>query len=159
MKKSQKDIFALLKKDHRTVEGLFAQLEKTTERGKKKRESLYSELRTEITRHSHGEEKVVYPRLKEVETTEAIGYESTEEHGVVKQLLKKLDATPCDTKQWTALITVLKEVIEHHVEEEESEMFSKMKKAFGKDDLKLMGEEFAAAKEGLMERIVGLVAA
>lgn len=140
-------IFDLIEADHRKVESLFAKLEKTTERGAKTREKLYSELRQEITLHSEAEEKAIYPLLKEKEKTEEIAFESIEEHSIVKFLIQKLDKTSCDAKEWTAQITALKEVIEHHVEEEEEEdMFKKMKSTFSSEELSEMAMGFQKIK-------------
>lgn len=144
MTKKRQDIFSLIKADHRKVEALFAKIEKTTERASNARERLYAELRGEITAHSDAEEKALYPLLKEHDETEDISFESIEEHSVVKFLIGKLDDTECASQEWTAQITVLKEVIEHHVEEEEEEMFKKMRKA-------LSAEELDAAAEGFLE--------
>jgi hypothetical protein len=145
MKKTA-DLFSLIKADHRKVEELFAKLDKTTERAAKTREELYGKLRTEITVHSFAEERGIYPLLKQEEATEDIGFESVEEHGIVKFLLGKLDNTPYDSKEWSARITALKEVIEHHVEEEEDEMFKKMKRTFSPEELKTMAVNFQENK-------------
>lgn len=146
------DIFSLLKADHRKVESLFSKLEDTTERAVQTREKIYAELRMEITAHSEGEEKAIYPDLKEEKETEEIGFESVEEHSIVKFLIKKLDHTPCDSKEWTAQITALKEVIEHHVEEEESEMFKQMREAFSEEELHNFATEFLSVKEQVLKQ-------
>lgn len=149
------DIFSLLKKDHRTVKTLFSQIDQTSERAAKKREKLYAQLREELTRHAHGEEVAIYPRLKANSETEDIGWESVEEHGVVKYLLARINEASADEPDWTALVTVLKESVEHHVKEEESEMFSKMKRAFSKEELDEISEEFLLAKEDTDLKIDG----
>lgn len=142
----KRDIFSLIKADHRKVDGLFAKLEKTTERAANTRKKWYAELRRELTLHTEAEEKALYPSLKENEKTEEIGFESVEEHDIVKFLLGKLDDTPCDAKEWTAQITALQEAVEHHVEEEEDEMFPKMRKAFSKEELEEFAQGFEAIK-------------
>lgn len=157
--KNESTLFTQIKKDHRTVEHLFSQIEKTTERAAKTREKLYAKLREEITRHSQAEEKAIYPKLKEKEGTKDIGLEGIEEHGVVKHLLHKLDTTSVEKDEWMALVTVLKEVIEHHVEEEESEMFKKMRKAFSSEELMEMSRAFQDSKKTALESIKDLVAA
>ncbi len=143
----KQNIFALLKKDHEKVSQLFSKIEKAGDKAVAKKETLYAKIREELTIHSFGEEKAVYPLLKENEKTQDIGWESVEEHGVVKYLFSKIDAATAGTPDWKALVTVLKEVVEHHVEEEESEMFSKMRKAFSKEELDLMGVNFVKAKK------------
>ncbi|HJQ69326.1 MAG TPA: hemerythrin domain-containing protein [Blastocatellia bacterium] len=119
------DIFALLKQDHEKVAGIFEQLEPTTERAEKTREELFARLKAELDLHALLEETILYPALKQEGETREIALEGVEEHRVVKQLLKELEAMPVTSEQWTAKLTVLKENVEHHVEEEEGEMFKK----------------------------------
>ena len=149
----KRELFSLIKADHRKVEGIFAKIEKTSEKAVNTREKLYDELQFELRVHSEAEEKAIYPSLKDEEETEEIGYESVEEHGIVKFLLGKLDETPCDSKEWTAQITALKEAVEHHVEEEEDEMFSKMKKAFNKEELEEFAQRFSEVKATAKEQM------
>jgi len=146
-------IFSLIKADHKEVEELFARIEKTTERAAKTRQRLYAKLRDAITRHSDAEETAVYPRLKQKSGTQEIAFESIEEHDVAKFLLRKLDATPYDSREWTAQICVLQENIEKHVEEEEGEMFKLMKRALSQEELQMMAADFEQAKMGFLERI------
>jgi hemerythrin superfamily protein len=153
------DIFSLIKADHRTVEELFAKIEKTTEHAVRTRERLYAKLREELNKHTEAEETAVYPRLKREGLTDKIAFEAVEEHEVVKYLLTKLDALLCDRRDWTALITVLKETVAHHVKEEEHELFPLMRKAFSREELAEMATEFEKSKMGIMERLVGFLAA
>jgi len=151
------DIFSLIKADHRVIEDIIRKLERTTEKGVLTRERLYSKLREELNKHTEAEEMVVYPRLKREALTEDIAYEAIEEHDVVKYLLTKLDALLCDRKDWTALITVLKETVERHIDEEEKELFPKMRKAFSKEALAEMADEFLKSKMGIMERLASFL--
>src|SRR6185369_16288491 len=117
------DAFELLKKDHEKVSGIFEKLEPTTERGVKTREELFTQLKRELDIHAQIEEQILYPVLKEADETHDITLEAFEEHNVVKQLLAELEELPKDDETWQAKLTVLKENVEHHVEEEEGEMF------------------------------------
>ncbi len=144
----RQDIFAVIKKDHRTVEGLFKKIESAD--SEMECESLYEELRSELTAHADAEEAVIYPRLKEKDPTREIAFESVEEHAVVTYLLEKLDNTEIDEERWMATLTVLKEVVEHHVEEEEDEMFRKMRRAFKSQELEEMRMDFLHAKHGML---------
>ena len=151
------DIISLIKNDHRVVKELFNRIEKSSPRASKTRTNLYKELREALLKHSHAEEKALYPRLKEHAKTKDIAFESVEEHGVVSYLLKMIDATPADSDEWTALTAVLRETIEHHVDEEEGIMFSKMGKIFSKDDLEVMGQEFEKSKRSWIETLTEAV--
>lgn len=139
-------LFNSLKKDHRTVEGLFKQIEKASE---KKRTRLFEELKTELIAHSKGEEGALYPAIQENEKTEDLARESVEEHHVVDLLLEELTDLSSDDEQWMAKLTVLKEVVQHHVEEEEKEMFKKAGKILDKDRQEEIAERIEEIKAGL----------
>lgn len=121
--------FALLKADHEKVAGILTTIEETTERAVKGRDELFARLKAELDLHAKIEEEILYPALEETEEAREITLEAYEEHRLVKQLLTELEAEPKDTEEWTAKFSVLKENIEHHVEEEEGEMFKKARPA------------------------------
>jgi hemerythrin-like domain-containing protein len=146
MKQMKEDIFSLLKADHRKVESIFAKLESTTERATATRQKLFEQLRNELAVHTEGEEKGIYPALKENPVTKELGFESVEEHAIVKFLLSKLNEGDPASPEFTAQITALKEAVEHHVEEEETELFPKMKKAFSKEELQDFANRFQEVK-------------
>jgi hemerythrin superfamily protein len=138
--------FTLLKQDHETVAGLLEKIDKTTERGLKTREDLFSRLKTELDIHAKIEEEIFYPALEGEEETRDITLEAFEEHRLVKQLLAELESMPKDDEQWTAKFTVLKENVEHHVEEEEGEMFPKARKVLSKEEQETLGARLEEAK-------------
>lgn len=138
--------FTLLKADHKKVAGIMEKLDSTTERGVKTREELFAQLKTELDVHARVEEEILYPALKEVDKTRDITFEAIEEHGVVKLLLAELDQLDKSEETWTAKFTVLKENVEHHVEEEEGEMFPKARKVFSEAELEELGTRLEAAK-------------
>ncbi|MDX6695178.1 MAG: hypothetical protein QOF02_2781 [Blastocatellia bacterium] len=139
--------FELLKKDHKTVSGIFEKLDATTERGVKTREELFTQLKTELDIHAQIEEQILYPVLKEADETKDITLEAYEEHAVVKQLLSELEALPKNDETWGAKLTVLKENVEHHVKEEEGEMFKDARKVLSADQIEELGNQLQAAKE------------
>ncbi|MDT5063269.1 MAG: hypothetical protein QOH63_3728 [Acidobacteriota bacterium] len=141
------DAFELLKKDHEKVSGIFEKLEPTTERGVRTREELFTQLKQELDIHSQIEEQILYPVLKEAEETHDITLEAYEEHNVVKTLLAELEALPKDDETWEAKLTVLKENVEHHVEEEEGEMFKKARKVLSTEQIEALGARLEAAKK------------
>ena len=108
------DAFELLKTDHKRVAAIFEKLEPTTERALKTRQELFEKLNEELTVHAAIEEKFLYPVLKDEKDTHDIAFEAVEEHRIVKELLKELQALPPDSPEWTAKLTVLKENVEHH---------------------------------------------
>jgi iron-sulfur cluster repair protein YtfE (RIC family) len=139
--------FTLLKDDHEKVAGLLEKIDETTERATKGREELFTQLKNELDIHTRIEEEILYPVLEEYEETRDISLEAYEEHALVKQLLGELAAAPKNDEQWTAKFTVLKENIEHHVEEEEGEMFKKARKVLSEDEIENLGDRLQEAKQ------------
>lgn len=140
------DAFKLLKSDHEKVAGILEKLEGTTERALKTREELFTQLKTELDIHAGIEERIFYPVLEKAEESRDITLEAFEEHRLVKQLLGELEAEAKDDEKWTAKFTVLKEQIEHHVEEEEGEMFKKARKVLSEEEIKELGARMEKAK-------------
>ncbi|MFL6253707.1 MAG: hemerythrin domain-containing protein, partial [Pyrinomonadaceae bacterium] len=99
--------------------------------------------------HAKIEESIFYPAIKQAAETREIVLEGFEEHHVIKMLLNELDSMPVDTEQWAAKLKVLKENVEHHVEEEEQEMFQKAREVLSEDDIKRFGAEMEQMKEQL----------
>ena len=143
------NVYDLLKADHKKVGGILEKLEATTERAVKTREELFSQLDSELEVHAAIEEQIFYPVLKQAAETRDITFEAFEEHRIVKELLKELGSTPKDSEQWTAKLTVLKENVEHHVEEEEGEMFKKAGKVLTEQEAEHLGARMEAAKKKL----------
>lgn len=140
------DAFKLLKSDHEKVAGILEKIEGTTERALKTREALFTQLKTELDVHAAIEEKIFYPVLEKAEESRDITLEAFEEHRLVKQLLTELEAEAKDDETWTAKFTVLKEQIEHHVEEEEGEMFKKARKVLSQEEIEELGSRMEKAK-------------
>jgi hemerythrin superfamily protein len=147
--------FALLKADHKKVAGILEKLDSTTERGVKTREELFSQLKTELDVHARIEETIFYPAIEEAKETRDITLEAFEEHRLVKQLLSELDKMSKDQEEWTAKFTVLKENVEHHVEDEEGEMFPKARKVLSEEQVEELGTRLEEAKKEQMKAAAG----
>jgi hemerythrin superfamily protein len=147
--------FTLLKADHQKVAVLLEKLDSTTERGIKTREELFTKLKTELDVHARIEETIFYPALEKADETRDITLEAFEEHRLVKQLLSELQSLGKDEEEWTAKFTVLKENVEHHVEEEEGEMFTKARKVLSEEDAEALGLRMERAKEEQMKAAAG----
>ncbi|HKG11760.1 MAG TPA: hemerythrin domain-containing protein [Pyrinomonadaceae bacterium] len=144
--------FQLLKQDHQTVSGIFQQLEPTTERAEKTRTELFAKLKEELDIHARIEEMIFYPAIKQAAETREIVLEGFEEHHVVKMLLGELDAMPVATEEWAAKLKVLQENVEHHVEEEEGEMFQKARQVLSEDEINQLGERMEELKTQLKQQ-------
>ena len=144
------DAMSLLKEDHQKVKKMLAELESTTERGVKTREELFTRLKQELVVHEAIEEEIFYPALKEHPKTKEIALEGYEEHHVVDTVMAEIESVAYDDEKWGAKFTVMKENLEHHIEEEEGEMFKRAKQVFDEDELNQLGESMKARKEELM---------
>ena len=137
------DPFKLLKADHKTVSELFERIEAA--RGQAKT-AAFKKLKNELDVHAHIEETIFYPALKKAEESRDITLEAYEEHRVVKDLLAELAAgKPGD--EWNAKLTVLKENVDHHVDEEEGELFDKANDVLSDEQAESLGDEMAAEKK------------
>ena len=134
------------------MSGIFQQLEPTTERAEKTRTELFARLKDELDVHARIEETIFYPAIKQEAETREIVLEGFEEHHVVKMLLKELEALPVDTEQWTAKLKVLQENVEHHVEEEEGEMFQKARQVLTEEQINQLGERMGEEKKRLQQQ-------
>jgi hemerythrin-like domain-containing protein len=142
--------FQLLKEDHQKVSGIFQQLEPTTERAEKTRTELFAQLKQELDIHAQIEESIFYPALKQAAETREIVLEGYEEHAVVKTLLSELEGMDVTSEQWTAKFKVLMENVEHHVEEEEGEMFQKARQVLEEEEINQLGARMAEEKKRLL---------
>lgn len=140
----------LLKADHRKVEDLFAQV-KANEDGNN--QSTFKKIKQELDVHAHIEEQVFYPHLLSAGDKELqkIVREGVEEHAQVKNLLAELDGMSGDSPTFKAKLTVLMENVEHHVEEEEGEMFDMAEDQIPADMLERLGSLLEAEKARVMK--------
>jgi Hemerythrin HHE cation binding domain len=145
--------FQLLKEDHQKVSGIFQQIEPTTERAEKTRTELFAQLKQELDIHTRIEETIFYPSIKRAAETREIVLEGFEEHHVIKMILKELEAMPVDTEEWAAKVKVLKDNVEHHVEEEEGEMFQKARDVLSEDEINRLGVQMEEMKKQLQQQM------
>jgi len=137
------DAFELLKADHRKVSELFDQLEAATGRAKL---NVFDQIKTELELHTHIEEKIFYPALEKPEETHDLTLEAYEEHKMVKTLLAELSGTRTADDEWQAKAKVLRENVEHHVDEEENELFDKADEALSDGQIEALGQRMEAEK-------------
>jgi len=143
------DAITLLKHDHDKVKKLLADLESTTERGVKTRTELFATIKGELTVHESIEEEIFYPALLDKAKTHDITLEGYEEHHVVDLLMGELEDLDVADETWGAKATVMKENIEHHIEEEEGDMFKKTRQVLDEDELEALGERMSQRKAQL----------
>jgi hemerythrin-like domain-containing protein len=141
------DVIKLLKEDHQRVKKMLNELEETTERATKKREDLFADVQAELRLHELVEEEIVYPAFREQSKLKDIVLEGYEEHHVVDFIMEEIAEESVNDETWAAKLKVMKENVEHHVEEEEEKMFPQARKLFSEEDLEELGRRVAARKQ------------
>jgi hemerythrin superfamily protein len=141
----------MLKADHKKVKKLFREYEAAGERAYQKKKGIADEVFTEITVHSTLEEELFYPAVKEQtdEDGKDLVAESFEEHHVVAILIEELKALDPKDERYDAKFSVLMENIEHHIEEEEGELFPDAEEVLG-NAVERLGTQLKERKEQLM---------
>ena len=131
------DAFTLLKNDHAEAAAMFQQLESTSEQDAARRQQVFAQLQQALDIHAHIEETLLYPTLKQAAETREITVEAYEEHQEMKDLLAELSDTHAE----------LKDTVEHHVEEEENEMFEQARSVLSPQQLADLGARMEQEKK------------
>ncbi|WP_242451927.1 hemerythrin domain-containing protein [Rhodanobacter sp. T12-5] len=156
------DAISLLKDDHDAVEALLTELAESTSRAVKKRAELLEKIRVELKAHAMIEEEIFYPAFKakgDRADDDKMYFEALEEHRAAGDLvLPDLLNTPVDSEKFSGRAKVLKELVKHHADEEEKEMFPRSKKLLSKDELAALGTRMAARKTELVKQLKSGVA-
>ena len=140
------DAIEMLEREHREFEALLTEGEETTERARKTRRELLDRLTALLNAHELMEEKVLYPALQAHPQARDIVLEGYEEHHVADLIVAELRKVATDDEAWGAKFKVLKENIEHHIEEEEGEMFRLARGIFSGDELRELAERMQAVR-------------
>ena len=141
-----------LHQDHEEVAGLIEQMIKTEDG--KERGAIFKEMMTKLLAHSHAEQNVLYKKMEKSqdEKSRTFAYEGENEHQIVEQQLQQMArARNKASEQWTAQASVLQDLIEHHVEEEESTGFSCARSEFDGEALEKMADQFRKQKQKLLQ--------
>jgi hemerythrin superfamily protein len=138
----------ILKQDHQKVKELF---QEATRGEQNTRKDLFDKIDTELEIHAHIEETVFYPALEEHEELKDMVAEAFEEHQEVKTLLEEIEELGSESHDFGAKLQELMESVEHHVAEEEGEMFPKVREVFDERELEELGNQLNAAK-GIQQR-------
>jgi hemerythrin superfamily protein len=147
------DAITLLKEDHKAVKRLFRQFERSGDGAAAKRGALARKIVEQLSIHAAIEEQLFYPAARAA-VPEALDHvlESLEEHHIVKWVLSELESLEPTAERFKAKVTVLIENVEHHAEEEEKELFPKVRTALGRKALSELGEAMEKAKRSAPTR-------
>jgi hypothetical protein len=146
------DAIELLESDHRRLEDLLKKGEETTARAVKGRTELLDTLTIELNAHELIEEKILYPALKPHSEAKDIVLEGYQEHHVADVLVKELHGMARADERWGPKLKVLKESIEHHIGEEEGEMFRTARSVLSRAELEELGARMEAMKADALQR-------
>ena len=136
----------LLKADHRSVEKLFKEAQKTESKSRK--QQLVKKVITELSVHAAIEEQVFYPAVRDaIADAEDEVLEALEEHHIIKWVLSELEKMTPDDERFDAKVKVLSEVVAHHIEEEEGEMFDTVRQHLDRRALNELGAALEAARK------------
>jgi hemerythrin superfamily protein len=147
------DAITMLRNDHKAVRTLFKRFEKAGENAHKSKRDLVDRIIEGLSVHSAIEEQVFYPAVRSaVEEAQDEVVESLEEHHIVKWVLSELEDMEPEDERFDAKVTVLIENVRHHMQEEEEEMFPKVRKALSPSDLRELGETMQVARKAAPTR-------
>lgn len=141
------DALELLKQDHDRVDGIFKQFMQGGD--SRQFQQLFEQLRNELTTHTRIEETVFYPALQKYPEFADMLKEAYQEHAGAKQELAQLAPMDNTTNEWSQLITKLMQDVKHHVAEEESELFPKVRQKLDEQQLQELGRQLQQAKQSL----------
>lgn len=149
------DAITMLKTDHDAMKRLLTRLESTTPRdgGARMREQLFATIKGELTVHEIIEEEIFYPELKAHPKAKDLVLEGYEEHHVVDFLMGELEGLPVDDEGWGAKAQVMKENIEHHIAEEEDDMFKVAETVFDRAELSEMGDRMQQRRQSARQEL------
>jgi hemerythrin-like domain-containing protein len=139
------DAIELLKADHEKVAELFEQVEQAE--GTKEQWILFGKIKQELEVHTHIEETVFYPKLQQYGELEDMVAEAFEEHKQVKTLIREIEGLVEDSDKLAAKLKVMGDNVEHHVEEEENDMFPEVRNVMSEEELEELGAQLQAAKK------------
>jgi hemerythrin superfamily protein len=142
------DAVTMLKNDHKRVESLFKQFEKTGPRAAATRRKISDQIVAELSVHAAIEEQDFYPAVRKLAPDqEDLALESLEEHHVVKWVLSEIEGRDPTDERFQPKMTVLIDLVRHHVEEEEGQLFPAVRRALSRKELQQLGEDMQTAKE------------
>lgn len=142
------DINDRLHEDHVEIKFLLKEIDKTTTRSCDKRHELFHQLKSVLATHRKLEEGAFYANLRKAKDAKFLLVEALNEHHLSSIVLEDLDCIPIEKRMWMGKFCLLKEIIEHHIKEEETELFARAKKIFQSDEAAtLVAELDARAKK------------
>ena len=143
------ELFELLQADHDKVKSIIDDLSETSSNAQKTRESTFKKLKDELIPHMRAEEQAFYPALEQYEEAREVALEALEEHHVAEGVLNELSGMDMTDERWGAKLKVFQELIEHHIEEEESEVFDAAEESFDEEQMEEITQQVKSIKQDI----------
>jgi hemerythrin-like domain-containing protein len=144
------DIYARLRQEHDEARDLLAKLKETTPDDAERRDELFEALKRDLWAHHKLEEAVFYSVLADHRKTRGEAFEAINEHHMANGLLEELDSMPTDSLEWGQKLGVLKELVEHHMEEEEDDIFDEAREVLSDAQAEEIGQAMADRKRAVV---------
>ncbi len=146
------DVLELIKADHRLVETLFSEIEKTDDTHKLY--DSFNQLYEALNVHAEVEEQVFYPAVRDRQDTEKLVDEAHKEHEEAKQMLEDVSSLSPTSAEFKAKIRELKQTMQHHIQEEENEVFSQVRQCMSDKKLEQLGNQLRETKANVAPKVV-----
>lgn len=143
-------IYTLLKKDHATVEELFAQI--SNSKGSERKETLFAKLKRELLLHAEVEHRTFYKELKKHKEMKDLISHADKEHKEIENYCEKINKSSVQSDQWLIYLGELKHAVLHHVKQEEGEIFKEARKILSKEEEQKIADAFQTEKENEEEQ-------
>lgn len=147
------DIYTKLKEDHDKMKKIMDKIAKTSTGSTATRKKLFMQLKNELFAHAKVEETVFYTSIQSRQNLKEDVLEAYNEHRMIAMLLDELDTIPKGNDQWLAKFHFLKELVEHHVEDEENEVFPKAEEILSDKKAEELGELMVQREQAVIEAL------
>ena len=144
------DPFKLLKEDHKDFKAMLSEMEESTDRATKKRQQMFEEFKKKVTAHEAIEEEILYPALEARAKDKDLVLEAYQEHHLADLQVEELTDIDVSDETWAPRVKVLRESLEHHIEEEEGALFKAVRAAFDADEIEEFGDQMQERKLELL---------
>ncbi len=142
------NIYDVLKSDHRMVLDSIQQIKNSSGQSKSERQQSFSKVRDNLLPHMYAEENYYYQYLMDHGGNRPKLLEAIEEHRAARSVMQDIESTQADDERWMAKLTVLDELLRHHIKEEEDDIFSQSRKIIDDRQAQEMGEQFKSIEQG-----------
>lgn len=149
----QKNFFKLLIEEHEQVKEILEQLEETDESDIETREQLFKKLKSGLIPHMKAEEAAYYPVLIDEDQSRKQALEAAEEHHAAELILYELEKLSKKNERWGAKLSVFKEILEHHIQEEQEELFDVTREVLDDEAINGVMKNFKKEKENTLQQM------